>query len=67
MKRATIATIQLRGNAWEAVVFTPYVIRESVADLLALLREDGQLNGSADVDAFLEPGFLRDVEKETRH
>jgi len=67
MKRATIATIQLRGNAWEAVVFTPYVIRESVADLLALLREDGQLNGRADVDAFLDPSFLRDVEKETRH
>jgi len=36
-------------------------------DLLALLREDGQLNGPADVDAFLDPSFLRDVEKETRH
>src|SRR5207237_4008701 len=67
MKRAIIATIQLRGDAWEAVGSTPYVIRESVADLLALLREDGQLNGPADVDAFLDPRFLRDVEKETRH
>src|SRR5207237_6290006 len=37
MKRATIATIQLRGDAWEAVGSTPYVTRESVADLLALL------------------------------
>jgi len=67
MKRAIIAIIQLRGDAWEAVGSTPYVTSESVADLLALLREDGQLNGRADVDAFLDPSFLRDVEKETRH
>jgi hypothetical protein len=61
-----MATIQLRGDALEGVVST-YVTRESVADLLALLREGGQLNGPADVDAFLDPDFLRDVEKEKRH
>jgi hypothetical protein len=67
VKRAIIATIQLRGEASEAGVSTPHVTRESIADLLALLREDGQLNGPADVDAFLDASFLRDVEKETRH
>src|SRR5207247_10527628 len=67
MKRATIANIQLRGDGWEAVGTTHYVTRESAADLLAMLREDGQLNGPADVYAFLDPGFLRDVGKEKRH
>src|SRR5438046_2828535 len=67
MEQATIRTIERRGEAWEAVGYTTCVTRESVADLFALLREDGQLNGPADVDAFLDPSFLRDGEKETRH